>query len=344
MSKPVYFTRAKEEEHLWIERKREDKQRLSGEEARDFYQTLLQERDGERPKEGEAATIRRVRRGAGPSRRRREAQRQEASNVQPVSTSERDGHKLLRYAQEGNIRALKDLLRCGYDVNFRDDFYWTGVMCASKAGKTEAVRLLLQHGAAWVGVVDKQGRDARDLALQAGHQDVVRELEQFSVSEITNTPTTNNADSVHSQWCNVCAVHYTDNTEAHNRSTMHQFSELRPPATPQYCLPSSSTSYKMMLRLGWDPSSGLGPVHSGRKNPVSTVLKRDQAGLGYGVTPQPKVTHFKAKDPHAVQHKHKEKRLRQERETTLSAKQLERKEEREKRWERDYRSSFNFDF
>lgn len=65
MSKPVYFTRAKEEEHLWIERKREDKQRLSGEEARDFYQTLLQERDGERPKEGEAATIRRVRRGAG---------------------------------------------------------------------------------------------------------------------------------------------------------------------------------------------------------------------------------------------------------------------------------------
>ncbi|KAK7161809.1 hypothetical protein R3I94_004473 [Phoxinus phoxinus] len=344
MSKPVYFTRAKEEEHLWIERKREDKQTLSGEEARDFYRTLIQERDGERPKEGEAATTRRVRRRAGPSRRRGVEQRQEASYVQPVSTSERDGHKLLRYAQEGNIRAMKDLLRCGCDVNFRDDFYWTGVMCASKAGQTEAVRLLLQHGAAWVGVVDKQGRDARDLALQAGHQDVLRELEQFSVSETTNTPNTNNADSVHSQWCNVCAVHYTDNTEAHNRSTMHQFSELRPPATPQYCLPSSSTSYKMMLRLGWDPSSGLGPVHSGRKNPVSTVLKRDQAGLGYGVTPQPKVTHFKAKDRQAVQHKHKEKRLRQERETTLSAKQLERKEEREKKWERDYRSSFNYDF
>lgn len=65
MSRPVYFTRAKEKEHLWIERKREAKQTLSGEEARDFYQTLLQERDGERPKEGEAATIRRVRRGAG---------------------------------------------------------------------------------------------------------------------------------------------------------------------------------------------------------------------------------------------------------------------------------------
>ncbi|KAL0204606.1 hypothetical protein M9458_002624, partial [Cirrhinus mrigala] len=57
---------------------------------------------------------------------------------------------------EGNIRALKDLLRRGCDVNFCDDFYWTAVMCASKAGQTEAVRLLLQNGAAWVGVVDKQ--------------------------------------------------------------------------------------------------------------------------------------------------------------------------------------------
>lgn len=165
------------------------------------------------------------------------------------------------------------------------------------------------------------------------------------MSEITNTPTTNR-ESVQSQWCNVCAVHYTDSTETHNRSTLHQFSELHPPATPQYCLPSSSTSYKMMLRLGWDPSSGLGPGHSGRKNPVSTVLKRDQAGLGFGVSPQPKVTHFQAKDPQAVQHIRKEKRLEKRREkgTTLSAKELQRKEEQDKSWERDYRASFNFDF
>ncbi|XP_043094045.1 G patch domain and ankyrin repeat-containing protein 1 [Puntigrus tetrazona] len=344
MSRPVYFTRAKEEENLWIDRKREDKQTITGEEARDFYQSLLQETDGEKPKGGEAATTRRVRRRAGP-KRRREARRPEAAHVEPVNTSERDGYKLLRCAQEGNIRALKDLLRRGIDVNFRDDFYWTGVMCASKAGQTDAVRLLLQHGAAWVGVVDKQGRDARDLALQAGHQDVVRELEQFSVSEITNTPTTNR-ESVHPQWCNLCAVHYTDSTETHNRSTLHQFSELRPPTTPQYCLPSSSNSYKMMLRLGWDPASGLGPAHSGRKNPVSTVLKRDQAGLGYGASPQSKVTHFQAKDPQAVQHVRKQKRLekRQEKGTTLCAKELKRKEERDKKWERDYRASFNFDF
>lgn len=98
-----------------------------------------------------------------------------------------------------------------------------------------------------------------------------------------------------------------------------------------------------MLRLGWDPSSGLGPSHSGCKNPIGTVLKRDQTGFGYGMTPQPKVTHFQAKDLQAVQHVSKEKRIRQERGSKLNAKELKRKEERDKGWERDFRSSFNLD-
>lgn len=58
-----------------------------------------------------------------------------------------------------------------HDINFglfvlQDSFFWTAVMCASWSGQRTAVRLLLQHGAAWVGVVDTQGRDAKDLALE----------------------------------------------------------------------------------------------------------------------------------------------------------------------------------
>lgn len=54
---------------------------------------------------------------------------------------------------------------CGHFV-LQDSFFWTAVMCASWSGQRAAVRLLLQHGAAWVGVVDTQGRDAKDLALE----------------------------------------------------------------------------------------------------------------------------------------------------------------------------------
>lgn len=87
-------------------------------------------------------------------------------------------------------------------------------MCASWSGHRAAVRLLLQHGAAWVGVVDTQGRDAKDLALEgmkvlvtsksclcvvvsylrscvvsaAGHTDVFEELESHGRSTEREAP------------------------------------------------------------------------------------------------------------------------------------------------------------
>lgn len=79
------------------------------------------------------------------------------------------------------------------------------------------MRLLLEHGAAWVGVVDMQGRDAKDLALKgetihlschlkvlglccillkvlrsvvstAGHADVLEELETYGTSTEREAP------------------------------------------------------------------------------------------------------------------------------------------------------------
>lgn len=63
---PMYFTKAKEEEKLWIEgKKKEDIQHLTGQEAKDFYQSLLQESNEERPREACDVTTRRARRAAG---------------------------------------------------------------------------------------------------------------------------------------------------------------------------------------------------------------------------------------------------------------------------------------
>lgn len=99
------------------------------------------------------------------------------------------GLRFLHCAHEGNISGLKDLLSKGVDINFQvrsilfccckyyilrtnsnfgfqDTFFWTAMMCASWSGQTDAVKLLLQNGAAWVGVVDTRGRDAKDLALE----------------------------------------------------------------------------------------------------------------------------------------------------------------------------------
>lgn len=209
-------------------------------------------------------------------------------------------------------------------------------MCASWAGHQAAVRLLLQSGAAWVGVVDLQGRDAMDLAMEAGHKEVVEEFNSFGTIPTRNSKPAQSAPCL--QRCEVCDTSYTGPPSSHLSSTLHQFNLRRPPPTPHYCLPPSSASYRMMLRSGWAPGSGLGPAGGGARQPVPTVLKRDTQGLGFGRSQKAKVTHFKAGDTQAVQ---AEQRRREERAgRAVRREQATREEHRQKQWERDFRSSF----
>lgn len=90
----------------------------------------------------------------------------------------------------------------------------------------------------------------------------------------------------------------------------------------------------MMVRSGWKPGTGLGPEGGGRHQPVSTVLKRDQKGLGFGGGAKAKVTHFGARDRDAV------KPPSNEREAKAKRREEERKDQKDKNWERDFRCSF----
>ncbi|KAM4603421.1 G patch domain and ankyrin repeat-containing protein 1 [Polymixia lowei] len=280
-----------------------------------------------------------VQRRGGTRERSNGEGRGHASHSGQTTTSrsmELQGLKLLRCAQEGDLSGLKELLSSGVDINFQDSFFWTAMMCASWAGQRAAVRLLLQHGAAWVGVVDTQGRDARELALTAGHRGVLEELENYGKPTQRDTQPANSVPRP--QRCDVCGSHYSSSLSSHLSSTLHQFSLRRPLPTPHYCLPPSSASYKMMVRCGWNPGTGLGPEGVGPVQPVPTVLKRDHKGLGYGPMKKPKVTHFLAKDPQAVKPAPSEREGRGDR--GKRKEESRRQEEKDKNWERDFRASF----
>ncbi|MBN3298568.1 G patch domain and ankyrin repeat-containing protein 1 [Amia ocellicauda] len=304
---------------------------LSGEEAKLFYESLLQSEEGGRRPDKRG----RVEKGKR-KERVRPPQRPSAPPPPPVPAAQgRDGNRLLKCAQEGDLRGLRELLqKRGCDVNYQDGYFWTAVMCAAYAGQRGAVRYLLQQGAAWVGVVDTQGRDARDLAEEAGHSEVVRELEDYQ-GQPEPSAQTESVSNPESRWCDVCQAEYNDEEERHCSSTLHQFSLRRPPPTPHYCLPPSNVGFRLMVREGWDPGTGLGPQGVGCKQPVRTVLKRDQKGLGYGPACQPRVTHFRPRDPEAVQ---RVPSARTERVTTMNRRQERRKEERDRAWERNLRT------
>lgn len=141
------------------------------------------------------------------------------------------------------------------------------------------------------------------------------------------------------QYCETCDTYFKDSN--HSTSTAHLLSLARDPLPPNHPLgvPTSSPGFKLLLKGGWEPGMGLGPRGEGCANPVPTVLKRDQEGLGYRPAPQPRVTHFPARDPRAVSGKERALRV-----ATLSWRENRRQEEKDRAWERDLRTYMNLEF
>uniref|UniRef100_A0A3B3X2T9 G-patch domain-containing protein n=1 Tax=Poecilia mexicana TaxID=48701 RepID=A0A3B3X2T9_9TELE len=299
--------------------------KISGEEVRRFYEDLI--KDDKTQKDQSVRATHRNNRDRGSDRRMR--RRVRAGRVQRQSERARElqGLRLLRCAHQGDIPGLKELISKGVDINFQvatprsDSYLWTAVMCASWSGQKAAVRLLLMHGAAWVGVVDTRGKDAQDLASEGIFMCLCQPV---SVHDIL-----------------ICVFFLNIFTcplsSQPNCNTQMSFNLHRPQPTPYYCLPPSSNSYRMMVCCGWKPGTGLGPEADGAKQPVSTVLKRDQKGLGFGPIKRPKVTHFKAGDADAVKHQQHEKEEKGQR--AQKKDEIKRKEQKDKNWERDFRAS-----
>uniref|UniRef100_A0A3Q3LTH9 G patch domain and ankyrin repeats 1 n=1 Tax=Mastacembelus armatus TaxID=205130 RepID=A0A3Q3LTH9_9TELE len=175
------FTPASQQDVFSIERERprcKTSSALSGEDARQFYENVMNDDKGK-----DLSVSASIRKDNDRQRRTRPKIRESKRETRTSERSmELQGLRLLHCAHEGDISGLKELLLKGVDINFQDTFFWTAIMCASWSGQRAAVRLLLQHGAAWVGVVDTQGRDAQDLAQEAGHTDVLEELESYGRS------------------------------------------------------------------------------------------------------------------------------------------------------------------
>lgn len=351
MSRPplIAFTPATDRGDLWKDGQQQSQPEkpepvLDGAAARAFYEALIaDESTSSQPQRAEP-----VREKKRKKRRvMRETAAVAAAGVSEQGAPPEDGDKMTQWillaAQNGDLRELRRLLEpreaggAGGNINARDAFWWTPLMCAARAGQGAAVRYLLGRGAAWVGVCELGGRDAAQLAEEAGFPEVARMVRE-SHGE-TRSPENQSGSPPSSQFCEDCGAHFEDSN--HRTSTAHLLSLSRGPLPSNLPLgvSTSSPGFRLLLRGGWEPGMGLGPRGEGRANPIPTVLKRDQEGLGYGSTPQPRVTHFPARDTRAVSGRDRVPRV-----ATLSQRENRRRAEKDRAWERDLRLYMNLEF
>uniref|UniRef100_A0A803SNS5 Uncharacterized protein n=1 Tax=Anolis carolinensis TaxID=28377 RepID=A0A803SNS5_ANOCA len=191
MSFLIAFTRAQEESDLWrdgqVQKKssrgssvtNQKEEIAPGETVRSFYENLVLPNGPGKPLHRKRKVPHTLHRPTV-----------DTPHVQCKVTDSRLGNRLLKAAQDGNLSSLRTLIEkecC--DVNYRDSYYWTAIMCAAYAGHDEAVKYLLSCGAAWVGVCERQGRDAMDLAEEAGHENVVDVLQNSGRPQVKEEPT-----------------------------------------------------------------------------------------------------------------------------------------------------------
>jgi ankyrin repeat protein len=77
--------------------------------------------------------------------------------------------------RNGDVDAVRELIRAGADVDARDRYGQTALMLAAQRGHHEIVELLVARGAA-LDVTAKYGLTALMLAIVAGHPAVARVL------------------------------------------------------------------------------------------------------------------------------------------------------------------------
>ena len=175
-------------------------------------------------------------------------------------------NEFLRHAQEGNLREVKRIFRSySIDINVKDRFLWTPLMCSAQAGHKWVVKFLLREGAMWRNICDQQGKSALDLARLAGHSDIEsmlleheKQQHSFSLSDApyVHVPASFSFKGNEKLWCSVCQLEYREDKRKHDASTAHLFNTQHKAHKTVYYIPENSVGYQMMVSSGWDTEKG----------------------------------------------------------------------------------------
>jgi len=212
--------------------------------------------------------------------------------------------EFLKAAQTNDLDFIQSYLKNGQELNVVDNFKWNALMISTASSNNQIVNYLLNEQKInsqyneMVYMKDDSGNDAELLATKFNNvealelirkaKDAIEKTLQSDSLQIKDDESGGNkAEIVENFYCKKCRKLFDNtNEQEHVKSIAHQLNEMElepcssKTATNNLYLRSSNKGYQLLLKSGWNESSGLGKEEQGELKPIKTKLKLDRLGLG----------------------------------------------------------------
>lgn len=260
-----------------------DNERLDGESIRQFYENVISE-------ESSKITDKLTDQSEDVSRSKDNCMKEEKKHL--VKTSEEINKlkkEFLTAAQNNDLKTVKIYINKGYDINVTDSFKWSALMKAVASKNIAIVRFLLENNAD-LTIEDKSGNNAYKLAVRIKDEEIKDLIVTKALSadvegeEEGNDCDSDNPEDLTLNYCEACGIEYAKKREkSHITSIVHILNENKDGNRTNlvnYTLKNTNKGYQMLVKSGWNETTGLGSSEQGRIYPVKATKKDDRYGIG----------------------------------------------------------------
>lgn len=260
----------------------------SGESISNFYLILAKEADEKKKNQLE---IPKIKQSESIS-----SDKKEISRKSKRLSNNNDPNALFKAAQNGDLDFIKSYLKNGSDILIEDEFKWNLLMIAVASYSNDILSYILENVAnsnilnLLISNQDSSGNSVKSLANKFKNTDALRIIENFELKQANDIKTSvslsKNEQNVSMRfWCVQCKNEFNQSESEHFNSIVHQLNENESAgcSSNSYsncCLRSDNKGYQLLVKSGWNESSGLGVNEQGVTNPVKGKLKLNRNGLG----------------------------------------------------------------
>lgn len=211
--------------------------------------------------------------------------------IKRISNLNKTGY--LKAAQTNDLNYIKQYLDSNLILNEYDDYKWNVLMIAIASLNNDIVKYLLETQTNkpdfndLINSKDMSGNDPESLAIRFNNKEAIKliqNVKKMNVNSVNKNMTMNKPCEKISDnyYCDVCKK-TCDSYLDHIKSIPHQLNENETQQVSlktNYYLRPSNKGYQLLMKSGWNESSGLGSKEQGETRPIRTRVKLDRLGIG----------------------------------------------------------------